>query len=154
MGGYGRGGYGHGGYGGYMGGYGGGGYGRGYGGHGGSYGGHGHAVNLASGLAETVTQWQLERNGKGPAVTTDNVSNIVRAVKESSLGPHMGCFANTINLATQRGRKVQQVHRVLGRLRRVVTYVHKSTSVTSCLKLMQTKLDIAQHKLLLDVPTR
>lgn len=101
-----------------------------------------------------MTQWQLERNGKGPAITTDNASNIVRAVKESGLGQHIGCFAHTINLATQRGLKVSQVDRLLGRVRRVVTYFHKSTSAASCLKLMQLRLGKPQHKLLMDVPTR
>ncbi|XP_060555605.1 E3 SUMO-protein ligase ZBED1-like [Ruditapes philippinarum] len=111
------------------------------------------AQNLASGLHDTVTSWQLERNGKGPAISTDNASNIVRAVKDSGLSPHVGCFAHTLNLATQRGLKVSQVDRLLGRVRRVVTFFHKSTSATSILKVMQEKLDLPNHKLLMDVPT-
>ncbi|WAR31209.1 hypothetical protein MAR_033751, partial [Mya arenaria] len=112
------------------------------------------AVNLANCLMETVTQWQLERNDKGPAITTDNASNIFQAVKESGLGQHIGCFAHTINLATQRWLKIPQMNRLLGRVRRVKTYFYKSTSAKSCLKLTQTILDIAQHELLLGVPTR
>lgn len=70
------------------------------------------------------------------------------------MGPHIGCFAHTINLATQRGLKTPQADRLLGRVRRVVTYFHKSTSATSSLNNMQSKLDVPQHKLLLDVRTR
>ena len=112
------------------------------------------AEHLADALKDTSARWQLERDGKGPAVTTDNASNIVRAVKESGLNPHVGCFAHTLNLATQRGLKVSQVDKLLGRVRRVVTFFHKSTSATSVLKLMQAKLDLPEHRLLMDVPTR
>lgn len=110
---------------------------------------------MASGLHDTITtSWELGRNGKGPAISTDNASNIVRAVKDSGLSPHVGCFAHTLNLATQRGLKVSQVDRLLGRVRRAVTFFHKSTSASSILKVMQEKLDLPKHKLLMDVPTR
>ena len=101
--------------------------------------------NLAHELKETVIRWDLVRNGKNPAISTDNASNIVRAVHESGLSPHIPCFAHTLNLATQRGLKVSQVDRPLGRVRRVIAFFHKSTSATSSLSLMQTKLDLPDH---------
>ena len=65
--------------------------------------------NLSKGLQGTIDRWKLNRNDKGPAVSTDNASNTVKAVKEAGLFPHITCFANTINLVTKRGLKVPLV---------------------------------------------
>ena len=39
------------------------------------------ALNLSTSLTNTVKIWDLERHGQGPPVTTDNTSNIVKAVR-------------------------------------------------------------------------
>ncbi|XP_069114463.1 E3 SUMO-protein ligase ZBED1-like [Argopecten irradians] len=49
-------------------------------------------VNLGNDLKETVEAWELERSGRGPAVTTDNAANIVCGMREAGLSPHMGCL--------------------------------------------------------------
>ena len=109
--------------------------------------------NLASALQKTVEDWNLSRNGCGPAICTDNASNIVKAVRDVGY-THVGCFAHTLNLATQKGIKLSPVDRLLGRVRRVVTFFHKSTSATSSPKLMQTKLELPEHRLIIDVHNR
>ncbi|XP_067676420.1 E3 SUMO-protein ligase ZBED1-like [Haliotis asinina] len=112
------------------------------------------AENLAKCLKETVETWKLERNGKGPSVTTDNAANIVKAVKETGFESHIACFAHTLNLATQRGLKMPQMERLLRRVTRVVSFFHKSTSATSALTLMHAKLGLPKHRLEMDVSTR
>ncbi|KAK6186650.1 hypothetical protein SNE40_005936 [Patella caerulea] len=39
------------------------------------------AENLAASLMLTISEWNLTRNERGPAIATDNASNIVKAVK-------------------------------------------------------------------------
>jgi hypothetical protein len=43
---------------------------------------------------------------------------------------------------------------LLGRVRREVLLFHKSTTATSNLKRIQARLELPQHKLLIDVHTR
>ena len=42
--------------------------------------------------------------GRGPAIATDNASNIVYVVKEAGLKPKVTCLP-TLNIATQHGLK-------------------------------------------------
>lgn len=109
---------------------------------------------LAEELKSTIQDWNLTRNGKGPAISTDNASNIMSGVKIADLFPHVTCFAHTLNLATQRGLKVPQMERLLGRVRKIVTFFHKSTTATAMLKAKQLLLQIPTHRLILDVSTR
>ena len=89
-----------------------------------------------------------------PSLTTDNARNILNAGKLAGFEPHIGCVAHTINLGTQRGLQVKQLETLLGRIRRVVTYFHKSSTATTILKSKQAILEIPQHKLIMDVSTR
>jgi hypothetical protein len=57
-------------------------------------------------------------------ITTDNASNISKAVNESGL-PHVRCFAHTLNLAVQKGLEVASSH--ITRIRKVVGFFHRST---------------------------
>jgi hypothetical protein len=111
-------------------------------------------AHLADVLNGTITEWNLQRRGKGPAITTDNASNIINGVKEANLFPHVTCFAHTLNLATQRGLKVPQMERLLAKVRKIVSFFHKSTTASAMLKSKQTMLQIPTHKLIIDVQTR
>ena len=112
------------------------------------------AANLAEVLSSAVTYWDLKRMGKNPSITTDNASNIVNGVRDANLYPHVRCFAHTINLATQRGLKVAQMDRLLGRVHRIVSFFHRSAVASATLKGKQTMLSIPEHKLIQDVSTR
>ena len=112
------------------------------------------AGNSAKFLEESLNEWGLKRDLPTP-VTTYNASNIVAGISlAEGIQPHIRCFAHTLNLATQRGINVNQVDRVLGRVSRVVSFFHISTTATSVLKSKQELLEIPQHKLNMDVPTR
>lgn len=58
--------------------------------------------HLSTALTQAVTKWKLERCNSTIAVTTDNAKNMVNAVNATAeLGPQIGCFAHTVNLATK-----------------------------------------------------
>ncbi|XP_057684886.1 E3 SUMO-protein ligase ZBED1 [Corythoichthys intestinalis] len=109
---------------------------------------------LAEGLKGTVLEWKLERPGTTITVTTDNARNIVNSVKEAGLGPQIGCFAHTINLASQKATGLNQVSRVLGKVRRIVSFFHRSSTAAHILENKQEMLSIPKHTLIQDVPTR
>lgn len=109
--------------------------------------------NLATELKHFVAKWGLQRYGMSPCVTTDNASNIVGAVKLAGL-MHVRCVAHSINLSTQKGLQITQMNRLLGRVRRIVGFFHRSTTANAVLKTKQTLLEIPKHKLINDVPTR
>ncbi|XP_077094330.1 E3 SUMO-protein ligase ZBED1-like [Siphateles boraxobius] len=109
---------------------------------------------LAEKLQEVVAEWKLERPGKTISVTTDNAKNIVNAVREAGLGPHVACFAHFLNLAAQKALAVNQVSRLLGKIRKIVTFFHRSTTAAYVLERKQLALDLPKHSLIHDVSTR
>ncbi|XP_016422359.1 zinc finger BED domain-containing protein 4 isoform X1 [Sinocyclocheilus rhinocerous] len=76
------------------------------------------------------------------------------AVREAGLSPHIKCFAHTLNLASQAGLNVSRVSCLLGRVRKVVAFFHRSATATAVLAEKQKMLEIASHKLIMDVVTR
>ena len=77
--------------------------------------------------------------------TTDNARNIVNAVKEAGLGPQIGCFPHTINLASQKATGLNQVSRVLGRVRRIVSFFHRSSTAAHILESKQEMLNVPRQ---------
>lgn len=111
------------------------------------------AENISNFLTSSISKWNLQKNGLLPSVTTDNASNIVNAARLAKL-THVGCFAHTLNLASQKGLRVPQMDRLLGRIRRVVSFFHRSTTAAAVLRNKQTLLSLPSHKLINDVQTR
>ncbi|XP_057181407.1 E3 SUMO-protein ligase ZBED1-like [Triplophysa rosa] len=111
--------------------------------------------HLADALMSAVTDWKLERPNITIPVTTDNARNMVNAIKEAAgLGPQIGCFAHILNLAAKKAVALQQTSRLLGKVRKVVAFFHKSTTAANALKVKQEMLNIPAHKLIHDTPTR
>ena len=69
-------------------------------------------------------QFTLPR-GMTVYITTDNASNITKAVNDSEF-ELMRCFAHTINLAVQNGLKVPGIVKHIARVRKVVKHFRKS----------------------------
>lgn len=67
---------------------------------------------------------------------------------------HIGCFAHTLNLASQAGLKVPAVAQLLGRVRRIASFFHRSTVASRKLKEKQKILNLPAHKLVTDGVTR
>ena len=78
------------------------------------------------------TDFQLPEN-ISVYITTDNASNVCKAVRESSF-VHVRCFTHTINLAVQKGLAVVDTHLV--KLRKVVGHFHKSTKSKNLLQVI------------------
>lgn len=111
--------------------------------------------HLADALMSALTDWKLERPNTTIPVTTDNAQNMVNAIKEAArLGPHIGCFAHILNLAAKKAVALQQISHLLNKVRRVVTFFHKSTTAAHALKVKQEMLNLPVHKLIHDSTTR
>ncbi|KAK3556154.1 hypothetical protein QTP70_005636 [Hemibagrus guttatus] len=76
--------------------------------------------------------------------------NMDVAAREAGLSPHIKCLAHTVNLMSQAGLNVPRVSPLLGRVRKVVAFFHRSATATA----VQNLLEIASHKLIMDVVTR
>lgn len=109
------------------------------------------SVSLAEMLRNALEEWGLMH--KDPTIVTDNATNIVRAVNIMGL-KHVGCFAHIINLASQAGLKLPMIARLLGRVRHIASFFHRSTTATRILKEKQKLLQLKKHKLTIDVVTR
>jgi len=100
-----------------------------------------------------VSEWGLQKANRGITVVTDNARNMDVAVREAALAPHVRCFAHTLNLASQTGLSVPHVRRLLGRVRRIAAFFHRSSTATAALAAKQILLELPAHKLIIDVAT-
>ena len=66
----------------------------------------------------------------------------------------MWCIAHTLNLSSQKAFKVKEVTPILVKIRRVVTFFHKSSKASDALRDQQKSMALQQHKLTHDVSTR
>ena len=111
--------------------------------------------HLARELMQAVKEWNLGRENASIPVTTDNAPNIVNAIRDTdAFGPHIGCFAHILNLAAKKAVALNAASRLLGKVRRVVAFFHKSTTAAEVLTQKQAMLNVPQHKLIHDVTTR
>ena len=103
--------------------------------------------NIADVLTAAVSDWGLSRPTGLKPLVTDNASNVILAGREGNFTPHIGCFAYTINLATQRVLKVAGLARLLGRLRRVVSFFHHSATAAHLFQdSPQATVSQAEHR--------
>jgi len=70
------------------------------------------------------------------------------------LGPQIRCFTHTVNLAVKSAISLNQVSRLLEKVRKVVSFFHRSTTAAHALKTKQDMLELPVHKLIHDVTTR
>ncbi|XDV33918.1 hypothetical protein PO909_004160 [Leuciscus waleckii] len=108
-------------------------------------------ANICALLSDALEEWGLTE--KDPIIVTDNATNMIRAVEMMEL-LHIGCFAHTINLASQAALKLPAISRLLGRVRRIVTFFHRSANANKVFKEKQTLLNLPCRKLKIDVVTR
>ncbi|CAM4635157.1 unnamed protein product [Leuciscus chuanchicus] len=104
-------------------------------------------------LLDVVAEWQL--TDKSVVLVTDNAANMISAAEIGKF-PHVKCFAHTLNLAAQRALKLPAVSRLLGRVRRISAYFHRSTKAKHLFEENQRvvlKLT-SPLKLITDVATR
>ena len=110
------------------------------------------ADNLAVQLVETAKAWSIDLSKS--TVTTDNAANIVLAVEKCNVLCHVRCVAHILNLPVQKSFKSQNVARVLGRVRAVVGFFHRSSTASAILRKTLTQLELPELKPVMDVVTR
>lgn len=98
-----------------------------------------------------IEEWQL--SDKDVVLVTDNASNMSVAAQVVRF-LHVKCLAHTLSLASQQALKVVTLSRLLGRVRQISTFFHRSTTASPCLKVKQQCLGLNNHKLITDVSTR
>lgn len=108
-------------------------------------------ANVAELLQEVAEEWQC--TSKDLVLVTDNAANMVVAAHLGNF-LHMRCYAHTLNLASQRALKVSAVSRLLGRIRCIAMFFHRSTTAKHQLQEKQKLLGLPCHKLKIDVSTR
>ena len=79
--------------------------------------------NMAKVLKNAAAEWKLTE--KDPAVVTDNAANMCLAVELSGYH-HVRCFAHVLNLAVQRALKLPNIDQLLGKVRRITSFFHRS----------------------------
>lgn len=77
----------------------------------------------------------------------------MKAVQEAEL-TSIRCLAHTINLASNKALKLRAVDNVLVKVRRVVSFFHRSPKAAAVLKEKQELKVVPEHKLIIDVATR
>ncbi|KAJ8969216.1 hypothetical protein NQ317_015266 [Molorchus minor] len=106
--------------------------------------------NLSKLLKDSAQEWGIENNIT--AITTDNASNIVKAIKLCNWR-HIPCFAHTINLIVQSGINCLK-NNILCKVKSIVEYFKRSSSALNRLREMQEQMKLPNLKLKQDVPTR
>ena len=108
--------------------------------------------NIGALLKEACIEWNIAR--KEPALVTDNARNMIVAGVEAEMTPHLGCFAHTLNLASQKALHVDTAARLLGIVRKVVGFLHRNIRGAEILREKRQQLTLPSHKLIQDVSTR
>lgn len=113
------------------------------------------ADNLKEQLDSVIKEWRLNTNTKRLCITSDNASNIVKAISMSFYTlTHVRCFAHTINIAVQKALKVKSVNTCIGHIKRIVGFFARSPAAKGLLKEKQKQLEKPEHILINDVTTR
>lgn len=66
--------------------------------------------------------WDI--SDKVEVITVDNTSNVTAEVSGANL--KLGCFARTLNLASNKALGISSLDKILGKVRSVLTYFHKA----------------------------
>lgn len=109
--------------------------------------------NLSEGLCDTLKSWGLKESQQ-VCITTDNGSNILSAVSMLNW-THLSCFGHNLNLAVTNSTKGDdRVARAFGLCKKIVSAFSHSWKKKQDLSAFQTSLNLPQHTLVTNCPTR
>lgn len=94
-------------------------------------------ANICEFLKAVADEWGIETHDL--VLVTDNASNMNVAAELGNF-LHVRCYAHTLNLACQRALKLPAVARLLGRVRRITAFFHRSTTASHVLEQKQALL--------------
>lgn len=79
--------------------------------------------NVGLELKSALLKWNIMDKVK--VITVDNASNMTAAIRVSGVDFKLGCFAHTLNLASNKVLNVTALGKVLGKIRYVATFFTK-----------------------------
>ena len=94
-------------------------------------------ANMCEFLKAMADEWGIHKDDL--VLVTDNASNMTLAAELGNF-LHVQCYAHTLNIACQRALKQRSVARLLGRVRRITAFFHRSTTASQVLEQKQALL--------------
>lgn len=113
---------------------------------------HHTGENLANEIKCIVEDFGIS-NTPVSGITTDNAANMVTMTTHLDW-PHIRCFAHTLQLSVKAGLKIKEISSAAAAARKLVGHFKRSSLASNELKSRQRQLDLPEHSLLQDVPTR
>nr|XP_054599277.1 E3 SUMO-protein ligase ZBED1-like [Nothobranchius furzeri] len=108
--------------------------------------------NIREAFEEVIQDtWKLDLNLMA-GLTTDNASNNKKAFEQDFLW--IPCFGHNLDLAVSKSLEVDKVSSTLSRLRKTVSAFSRSPKMVRLLKNKQKELQLVEHSLIHDEPTR
>lgn len=107
--------------------------------------------NVGGIIKECMEYFQI--SGKVSAMTVDNASNMEVAAKAAEI-LKIGCLSHTLNLASNKVLQCSSLTKLLGMMRPIISFFHKSYVGAKVLLEKQKALSIPKHKLINDCKTR
>ena len=107
---------------------------------------------LAAFLQEQAAEWVIEDKIAG--ITTDNAANMVNAASEHFQWAHTPCAGHTLQLCAKPALEICAVEDVISRVKKVVTFFHRSYKAKEELATKQQQLGLKNHSLIQAVDTR
>ena len=94
--------------------------------------------HLASAFHGTTSEWRIDLDHMS-AFTTDNGSNIFKAVKKDLEVTHLPCTGHTLNLAVQSALKEPAISTALSHCKNVITHFNQSQNHKQTMKSYMLK---------------
>jgi len=110
---------------------------------------------IAAELTSMAAEWKL--NLSTLRAVTDNGANVKKAVSHLAVEKWRGCFDHTLQLCVNGAlthRSVTELPKILQKARTIVGHFRRSPTASEELLKAQKQLNMPQHKLLQDCPTR
>ena len=114
---------------------------------------HDH-TNTAEAIKSLCVEWYIEITFQVSAFTTDNGSNIVKALNEDIPKIRIPCAGHNLNLSVHAALTIHSVQKAVARCRKIVAQFNHSRLDREELVKKQKQLEIPQHSLIKDVETR
>ncbi|XP_052413836.1 E3 SUMO-protein ligase ZBED1-like [Carassius gibelio] len=109
--------------------------------------------NIALGLREALSGWNLNE-ARLVCFTTDNATNMIKAA-EINGWPRLQCFGHRLHLAIENAVKCDtRISRALGVCKKQVGHFSHSWKKKEALKKAQRELNLPEHGLITECPTR
>ena len=108
---------------------------------------HDHS-HIAEAISTSTGEWCIDLERDVTAFTTDNGSNIVKAVEQDLGKLRLPCAGHTLNLSVQKAFEVHAVQKAVSRSKKIVEHFNKSRLHRVELQSKQEMLGLPKHNLI------